>query len=94
MIHLRNFIKSKQVKSVYSIVNSETYKWNAIGKYWLTSLDETYGTDFFLCSYSDTQGIGQKFATKEDLIEENIVGIIKFKFRVMLYIIQMLPPME
>lgn len=48
MINLRDFIKSKQVKSMYSIVISKAQIWNAIGKYWLKSLDEKYDTGFFL----------------------------------------------
>lgn len=102
MINLRDFIKSKQVKSMYSIVNSKTQKWNAIGKYWLTSLDEKYDTDFFICSCSDTTCFKQiqmskyykelliswtdlqkiqKSVTKEDLLEENIFGNCKLKFK-------------
>ena len=57
MINLRNFIKSKQIKCLYSIVNSSLDKWNAVGKYWLTSLDAKFGTEYFICTCSDIKGL-------------------------------------
>ena len=58
MVNLRNFIKAKQVKCMYSLINTETDKWNAIGKFWLTAFDEKFDTDFFLCKCSEFRGIG------------------------------------
>jgi hypothetical protein len=35
MINIDNFVKSKQIKFIYKIINSEMDSWNAIGKHWL-----------------------------------------------------------
>lgn len=56
---LKGLYKSKQLKSMYSIVNLETLEWNTNGKYWLTSLDDKYDTDFFISSCSGTRCFGQ-----------------------------------
>jgi hypothetical protein len=32
MINIDNFVKSKQIKFIYKIINSEMDSWNAIGK--------------------------------------------------------------
>ncbi len=59
MVNLRNFIKSKQVKSLYNVVNSDLDKWNAIGKYWLTSLDSKFDSEYFLCTCSNINGLNR-----------------------------------
>ena len=47
MVNLNHFIKTKQVKCMHNIIHSELDKWNVIGKYWLTSMDSKFETDFF-----------------------------------------------
>ena len=47
MVNLNHFIKAKQVKCMHNIIHSELDKWNVIGKYWLTSMDSKFETDFF-----------------------------------------------
>jgi hypothetical protein len=49
MINIDNFVKSKQIKFIYKIINSEMDSWNAIGKHWLQKYDKKFGVDFFLC---------------------------------------------
>ena len=39
MINIDNFVKSKQIKFIYKIINSEMDSWNAIGKHWLQKYD-------------------------------------------------------
>ena len=52
-----NFVKSKQIKYRYKIINSEMNSWNAIGKHWLQKYDNTFGVDIFLCKCSDIKGL-------------------------------------
>jgi hypothetical protein len=47
MVNIKNFIKSKRVKSMHKIITSDPDNWNAIGKFWLTSLDDKFASDFF-----------------------------------------------
>ena len=47
MVNLNQFIKAKQVKCMHNIIHSELDKCNVIGKYWLTSMDSKFETDFF-----------------------------------------------
>ena len=47
MINIDNFVKSKQIKFIYKIINSEMDSWNAIGKHWLQKYDNKFGVDFF-----------------------------------------------
>jgi hypothetical protein len=42
--------------SFFSISNIKFL--NAIGKFWLTSLDDKFASDFFLCKCSDVKNIG------------------------------------
>ena len=49
MINIDNLVKSKQIKLIYKITNSEMDSWNAIGKHWLQKYDNNFGVDFFLC---------------------------------------------
>ena len=53
MINIDNFVKSKQIKFIYKIINSEMDSWNVIGKHWLQKYDNKFGVDFFLCKCSD-----------------------------------------
>ena len=48
MINIDNFVKSKQIKFIYKIINSEMDSWNAIGKHWFQKYDKKFGVDFFL----------------------------------------------
>jgi hypothetical protein len=57
MINIDNFVKSKQIKFIYKIINSEMDSWNAIGKHWLQKYDKQFGVDFFLCKCSDIKGL-------------------------------------
>ena len=49
MINIDNFVKSKQIKLIYKIIqyNSEMDSWNAIGKHWLRKNHNKFGVDFF-----------------------------------------------
>jgi hypothetical protein len=58
IVNLNHFIKAKQVKCMHNMIHSELDKWNAIGKYWLTSMDSKFETDFFFCKCSDIKDIG------------------------------------
>ena len=64
MVNLNHFIKAKQVKCMHNIIHSELDKWNVIGKYWLTSMDSKFETDFFLCKCSDIKDIGLRKISK------------------------------
>ena len=57
VIIIDNFVKSKQIKFIYKIINSEMDSWNAIGKHWLQKYDKKFGVDFFLCKCSDIKGL-------------------------------------
>jgi hypothetical protein len=57
MININNFVKSKQIKYIYKIINSEMDSWNAIGKHWLQKYNNKFGVDFFLCKCSDIKGL-------------------------------------
>ena len=57
MINLFNFIKSKQIKTIYKIMHSKLETWNAIGKYWLQSKDMHSSQEYFLCTCSDLSPI-------------------------------------
>ena len=57
MINIDTFVKSKQIKFIYKIINSEMDLWNAIGKHWLQKYDNKFGVDFFLCKCSDIKGL-------------------------------------
>jgi hypothetical protein len=39
MINIDNFVKSKPIKFIYKIINSEMDSWNAIGKHWSIKFD-------------------------------------------------------
>ena len=59
MVNIKKFIKSKRVKSMHKqIITSDPDNWIAIGKCWLTSLDDKFASDFFLCKCSDVKNIG------------------------------------
>ena len=45
-------------------MHSKLDKWNAIGKYWLTSRNSKFETDFFLCQCSDIKDIGLRKISK------------------------------
>jgi hypothetical protein len=47
MINIDNFVKSKQIKCICKIINSEIDSWNAIDKQWLKKYDNTFGVAFF-----------------------------------------------
>ena len=47
MINMDNFVKSKQIKCICKIINSEMDSWNAINKHWLKKYDNTFGVFFF-----------------------------------------------
>jgi hypothetical protein len=47
MINMDNFVKSKQIKCICKIINSEMDSWNAINKHWLKKYDNTFGGVFF-----------------------------------------------
>ena len=64
MVNLNHFIKAKQVKCMHNIIHSELDKWNVIGKYWLTSMDSKFETDFVLCNCSDIKDIGLRKISK------------------------------
>jgi hypothetical protein len=42
MVNIKNFIMSKRVKSMHKIITSDPDNWNAIGNFWLTSLDDKF----------------------------------------------------
>ena len=48
MVYIKNSIKSKRVKSMHKIITSDPDNWNALGKFWLTSLDDKFESDFFV----------------------------------------------
>ena len=50
MINMDNFVKSKQIKCICKIINSEMDSWNAINKHWLKKYDNTFGVFFFFVS--------------------------------------------
>ena len=43
MINMDNFVKSKQIKCIYKMINSEMDSWTAIGKHWLQKDDNKFG---------------------------------------------------
>jgi hypothetical protein len=43
MINIDNFVKSKQIKFIYKIINSEMDSWNALGKHWFQKYDNKFG---------------------------------------------------
>jgi hypothetical protein len=47
MVNIKNFIKSKRIKSMHKIITSDPDNLNAIGTFWLTSLDDKFALDFF-----------------------------------------------
>jgi hypothetical protein len=55
MINIDNL--SKQILSIYKIINCEMDSWNAIGQHWLQKYDNKFGVDFFLCKCSDIKGL-------------------------------------
>ena len=82
MINIDNFVKSKQIKFIYKIINSEIDSWNAIGKHWLQKYDNKFGVDFFLCKCSDIKGLDIAFIPKYNVLSrrytsmEQFVGVI------------------
>jgi exonuclease III len=64
MFDLNNIVKSKQIKLLYKIINSDTQTWNAIGKFWLQSLDTKYADTYFLCKCSNMAAINELNANK------------------------------
>jgi hypothetical protein len=82
MINIDNFVKSKQIKFIYKIINSEIDSWNAIGKHWLQKYDNKFGVDFFLCKCSDIKGLDIAFIPKYKVLSrrytsmEQFVGVI------------------
>ena len=53
----RNILLSKQIKSVYNILESNYAHCNMIGKNWLQKFDEQYNDRFFLCKCSNIKGL-------------------------------------
>ena len=48
MVNLNNFIKAKQqVKCMHNMKHSDLDKWNAIGKFWLTTMDSIIRQIYF-----------------------------------------------
>ena len=47
MINMNNFVKSKQIKCICKIINSEMDSCNAIDKHWLKKYDNTFGVVVF-----------------------------------------------
>jgi hypothetical protein len=47
MINIDNFVKSKQIKFIYKIINSEMDSWNALGKHWLQKYEINLELIFF-----------------------------------------------
>ena len=47
MINMDNFVKSKQIKCICKIINSEMDSCNAIDKHWLKKYDITFGVVVF-----------------------------------------------
>jgi hypothetical protein len=43
IINIDNFVKGKQIKCMYKIINSEMDAWNAIGKHRLQKYDNKFG---------------------------------------------------
>ena len=64
MINIDIFVKSKQIKYIYKIINSEMDSWNAIGKHWLQKYDCKFGVVFFLCKCPDIKGLDIAFIPK------------------------------
>ena len=63
MVNIKNLIKEKRVKSMNKIITSDPDNWNAIGIFWLTSLDLKFASDIFLCKCSDVK----KYRKLEDI---------------------------
>ena len=57
MVSIDTFIKSKQTKLVYRLIQEPLESWNAIGKYWLQKFDEKYNDAFFVCKCSSLNGL-------------------------------------
>ena len=78
MININNFVKSKQIKYIYKIINSEMDSWNATGKHWLQKYDTKFRVDFFLFKCSDIKGLDIAFIPKyyQDAIQawNNLLG--------------------
>ena len=65
MINIDNFVKSKQIKLIYKIINSEMVSWNAISVN--TGYRNTiihYGVVFFLCKCPDIKGLDIAYIPK------------------------------
>ena len=61
MNNLQNDTKAKQEKCLHNIINSETDKWNVIGKYWLTSFDAKFTTVTNFFSLQMFRYLGNRF---------------------------------
>jgi hypothetical protein len=68
MINIDNFVKSKQIKFICKIINSEMDSCNAIDKHWLQKYDNKFGVDFFLCKCSNIKGLVSIFKPNDFFI--------------------------
>ena len=57
MINIENLKRSKQIKIIYKIIDSDLECWNSIGNYWLEKYDNRFGSDYFRCQCSDISGL-------------------------------------
>ena len=61
MWNLDMFIKTKQINTIYKLINSPDETWNIIGKWWLKKLDNVYCDSYFLCKCSNIEGLNINF---------------------------------
>jgi hypothetical protein len=61
MVNLDSYIDSRRIKFIYRIINEPIENWNAIGKYWLSRLDNLSGIPFI--SISNPQYDSKRFFT-------------------------------
>ena len=57
MVNIKEFIMCKRIKFAYKLIHSNNENWNMIGRYCTKSVDQRYGTDFFLFHCSSLKNL-------------------------------------
>jgi hypothetical protein len=63
---MENFVKSKQIKCICKIINSEMDTWNAINKHWLKKYDNTFGVVFFFFVFISPSCMPDQYVSLND----------------------------
>jgi hypothetical protein len=51
MVNIDSYIDSRRMKFIYRIINEPIENWNAIGKYWSSSLDLKFSENIVTMMY-------------------------------------------